>query len=84
MRSRPGADARGRSAAYLAAATRGEANEQWHTLLSVLGARPTGNRELTQQVNRAVSSISTYGATSGTDMLAGFEAGLIWCTQHPQ
>ena len=72
------------SQAFIAAAARGEANERWQTLLSFLGAQPAESRELTQQIERAVSSISTYGATSGMDMLAGFEAGLIWCTTAPQ
>jgi len=49
----------------LAAAARGEANEQWHTLLSVVGAQPIGSGEVHQQTRHAVSSVSTYGEAKG-------------------
>ncbi len=55
------------SRAFLAAARDGLADERWHTLLQALGA---GEPE---PVVRAARAILAFGATSGLDMLTGFE-----------
>lgn len=72
------------SSAFLAAAARGETNEQWHRLLAALST-PTPPEQAAseeghalEQIERAVRDISTFGATSGMDLLGGFEAGLTW------
>lgn len=73
------------SNAFLAAAARGETNEQWHRLLAALSTpasrdpADSGHRHTFEQIECAVRDISTFGATSGMDLLGGFEAGLTWC-----
>lgn len=55
------------SRAFLAAARDGLADERWHTLLQALvGGDP-------EPVAQAVRAILAWGATSGLDMLTGFE-----------
>jgi len=72
--------------AYLTAASRGECDQRWHALLAALSTSSVGDgipehpEPPVRAIRRAVHSISTFGATSGTDMLSGFEAGLIWCS----
>lgn len=58
------------SAAWLAAASRGEASSDWHTFVEALVA---GN---TAEVEAAALSILPTGHTSGADALAGFLAAV--------
>ncbi len=54
------------SAAYLAAAARGEAGQRWHDLRDALaGPDPAA-------VRRAAAQVMALGETSGSDMLGGF------------
>ena len=54
------------SAAFLRAASRGECSSTWHTLLAAL------SRGSDAEVAEAAENILAHGATSGTDVLAGF------------
>ncbi|HXF83001.1 MAG TPA: DUF2877 domain-containing protein [bacterium] len=54
------------SAAYLKAASRGEAGEAWHRLRDALAEGSAG------QVEEAARGVMAFGETSGADMLAGF------------
>lgn len=60
------------SAAYLQAASKGEAAETWHTLVEVLN-QPVVEERLTA----AAQAILATGHTSGADALAGF----VWAGQ---
>lgn len=53
------------SGAYLEAAARGWATEPWHSLVQMLGRRPTA-------IRAAVRRILRVGETSGADALTGF------------
>ncbi|MBI2122853.1 MAG: DUF2877 domain-containing protein [Armatimonadetes bacterium] len=54
------------SEAYLAAASRGEAGEAWHTLLHSL--KESNDAEIQSATRRVIA----FGETSGADMLTGF------------
>ncbi|MBI2247959.1 MAG: DUF2877 domain-containing protein [Armatimonadetes bacterium] len=54
------------SEAYLAAASRGEAGEAWHTLLHSL------KKSNDAEIQSATRRVMAFGETSGADMLTGF------------
>jgi hypothetical protein len=64
------------SLAFLHAAALGEVSEHWKQLLTVL---PDG---ITDQVEAAASLIMDFGATSGSDMLAGFLSAATLCSKN--
>jgi hypothetical protein len=59
------------SRAFLACAAAGEADEDWHALVSALAEEPMTSLPVCHSTN----AILAHGATSGAAMLAGFFAG---------
>ncbi|MBN1249544.1 MAG: DUF2877 domain-containing protein, partial [Anaerolineae bacterium] len=66
------------SLAFLEAARRGEADQRWHNLLLALSEGGEGDVDT---IAAAMAAISSFGATSGVDMLDGFVEGISVVTQ---
>lgn len=64
------------SLAFLRAAARGQMDERWQDLLKSLSPCAETDRDWRTAIKRHLTSIYTFGATSGQDTLSGFAAGL--------
>ena len=64
------------SNAYFSAIAAGQVDERWHQLLAALN---TGSQHL---LEKTIRHILTFGATSGLDMLKGFNSGIEFQTSN--